>query len=59
MPDMDVLSYVYVIVIISEIALTELLERYNGSDSQKEVYQQNLLFSKCRIHPVVTLKKFQ
>jgi hypothetical protein len=57
MPYMDVLSYVYAIVKISKIALTELLERYDGSDSQKEAYQQNLLFPKCRIHPIVTLKK--
>jgi hypothetical protein len=43
-PDMDVLSYVYIIVIINEIALTDLLERYDGSGRQKKVNQRNLLF---------------
>jgi hypothetical protein len=41
---MDVLSYVYIIVIIDEVTLTQLLERYDGSGRQKKANQQNLLF---------------
>jgi hypothetical protein len=57
MPDVDVPSYVYIIVKISEIALTDLPESYDGSGCQKEVNQRNLLFPKCRTHPIITLKK--
>ena len=38
MPDMDFPSYVYSIVKVNEITLTELMERYDGSGRQKELH---------------------
>jgi hypothetical protein len=40
-PDMDVPSYVYTIVKVNEIALTDLPERYDGRGGKKKTDHRN------------------